>query len=107
MSDTELLPWGGEATNDERMMALIAHLSNFVFPFIGPLLLWLLKKDQSRFVAYHALQALVFQIIAWAISGVTCGIGMVLFVLPILLAIKANKGEWEGYPLIGGIGRTT
>jgi uncharacterized Tic20 family protein len=107
VSDNALQTWGAEVNDNERMMALIAHLSGFVFPFLGPLLLWLLKKDDSRFVAYHSIQALVFQVIAWAVSGVTCGIGLVLFVLPILVAIKANKGRWEGYPLIDGIGRGT
>ena len=38
-------------------MAMLAYLLGVLTSFVGPLVLWLLKKDQSKFVAYHALQA--------------------------------------------------
>ncbi|RME23341.1 MAG: DUF4870 domain-containing protein [Deltaproteobacteria bacterium] len=100
------MTFGGETTSEERTLALVAHLLVFIAPVLGPLVIYLIKKDTSRFVAYHALQATVFQLIAWIIGGATCGIGFLLVVLSILAAIKANKGEWEEpYPLIGSIGR--
>lgn len=99
------LTWGGNTSKDERNMALLVHLSCFIVPIIGPLLLWLVKKDSSRFVAYHSLQALVFQLIASAISGATCGVGLLLLVLPVIWGIKASNGEWVGYPIIESVGR--
>ena len=42
-------------TQDERTMAMLAHLLGIVTGFLGPLVIWLIKKDQSKFVAYHAL----------------------------------------------------
>ncbi len=102
---SELQAWGGETTSEERTFALAAHLLAFVAPIFGPLILYFIKKDSSRFVAYHAIQATLFQVIAWLVGGATCGVGFLLFILSILTAIKANKGEWEGYPLIGGVGR--
>ena len=99
------LSWGGNTSSDERNMALLSHLSCFVLPVIGPLILWLIKKDSSRFVAYHAIQALIFQLLASVVSGATCGLGLVLLILPIVWGIKASKGEWAGYPLIESVGR--
>ena len=100
------LTWGGETTPEDRTFALAAHLLTFIAPIFGPLVVYFIKKDSSRFVAYHALQATIFQLITWAIGGATCGVGFLLVILSILAAIKANKGEWENpYPLIGGVGR--
>ena len=100
------LQWGGETTSEERTFALAAHVLTFVAPIIGPLVVYFIKKDSSRFVAYHAIQATVFQLITYLIGGATCGVGFLLVILSVLAALKANKGEWEApYPLIGGIGR--
>jgi uncharacterized Tic20 family protein len=65
---------------DERTWGLMAHLStllNLVTGFGGPiaaLIIYLVYKDRSRFVAYHALQAMVFQLIWWCGSGVLIGL---------------------------------
>lgn len=105
MSDANLT-WGGETSSDERTMALAAHLLAFILPVFGPLIIYFIKKDSSRFVAYHAMQATIFQTIAWALGGATCGVALVLLILPIVWAVKSNKGEWTGYPLIDGIGKS-
>lgn len=100
------LQWGGETTSEERTFALVAHALAFVAPIIGPLVIYFIKKDGSRYVAYHAIQATLFQVITYLIGGATCGVGFILIILSVLAALKANKGEWENpYPLIGGIGR--
>ena len=52
-----------EVSQDDRTMAMLAHLSCFVLPITGPLILFLVKKDTSPFAAYHAMQALVYQAI--------------------------------------------
>lgn len=98
--------WGGETTSDERLWALIAHLLTFVFPVLGALGVYLIKKDESRFVGYHAMQAVVWQLAIYILGGVTCGVGLLGTFLGIFLALKANNGEWEGYPLIGNVGRS-
>ena len=100
------MQWGGETTSDERLWAMVAHLSAFVVPGIAPLLIYFVKKDESPYVAYHAVQAGIFQVISWVIAGATCGIGLVLLVLPIWIGIKAYNGEWVGYPLLDGVGRS-
>ena len=65
---------------DERTWGMMAHLStllNLVTGFGGPiaaLIIYLVYKDRSRFVAYHAMQAMVFQLIWWFGGGVLIGL---------------------------------
>jgi uncharacterized Tic20 family protein len=65
---------------DERTWGLLAHLSvllNLVTGFAGPiaaLIIYLIYKDRSRFVAYHALQSAIFQLIWWFGGGMLIGI---------------------------------
>ncbi len=85
--------------------------------FLGPLVIWLMKKDSMPFVADQAKEALNFNITVSAIflvllvlSLVTLGIGFVItlpimlivgiaaLVLIIMAAIKANDGIAYRYP---------
>ena len=81
---------------------------------LGPLLIWLLKKDQSSFIDDQGKEALNFQItiglfyIGVAIlSCVTLGLGgllapvvwIVAIVFAILGTVAANRGERYRYPL--------
>ena len=106
------------STADERMWALIAHLVGIPFlfsgfPFAGPLIVWLIKKDDSPFVADQAKEALNFQIVAcvalWiALVSMFACIGVVLvplvcigvLVLSIVAAIKSYDGVRYRYPYI-------
>jgi len=64
---------------EERQWAMLAHLSillNLITGFLGvvvPLVLYMIYKDRSRYVAYHSLQSLIFQLIAWVGSGFVIG----------------------------------
>jgi uncharacterized Tic20 family protein len=102
---TEPATWGGETTDQERTYAMAAHILAVFFPVFGAGRIYAMKQDESAYIKYHSLQAAIFQLIAWAIGSATCGVGLLLLVLPILWAMKANKGEWTGYPLLDGIGR--
>lgn len=79
------------APGDERTWGMLAHLStllNLATGFGGPiaaLVIYLVYKDRSRFVAYHALQAMVFQLIWWFGGGVL--IGLMWAVVGVLSAI--------------------
>ena len=110
---------GGVPNADSRNWALGAHLSAIVaafvaLAFLGPLVVWLVKKDQDPFVAHHAVEALNFQVtflgvvIGTAIIGVvTLGIGFLLFLVlgPLWLywvvrgAMAASNGQSYRYPL--------
>ena len=72
------------APGDERTWGMLSHLSvllNLVTGLGGPiaaLIIYLVYKDRSRFVAYHALQSLVFQLIWWVGGGALAGISWAL-----------------------------
>lgn len=105
---------------------MLAHLFGLLGYLVGlgqiiaPLVVYLVYKDKSRFVAYHALQSLYFQlmlILLWVVAiiliVVTCGIGafivvpagvvvhVLALVLVIVAAIKASGGEVYEYWLVG------
>ena len=68
------------APGDERTWALLSHLSgllNLFTGFAGPiaaLVIYMVYKDRSRLVAYHALQSMIFQLIWWFGGGVLIGV---------------------------------
>jgi uncharacterized Tic20 family protein len=110
---------GTPPTQDERTWAMIAHLAAFVglvLPLagniIGPLVVWLTRRDTSAFVATEAKEALNFNIsvalaavVCWLLTLATVGIllGAVLFVIwlvmTIIAAIKASEGIGYRYPI--------
>jgi hypothetical protein len=102
---------------EERQWAMFAHLSalaGLVIPFgsiIGPLVIWLIKKDTMPFVNDQGKEALNFNITV-AIAAIVCWIlffvliGMLLLpvlvilwlVFVIIATIKANEGTTYRYP---------
>ena len=75
-----VLPPAPLSPSDERTWAMLAHLSvlvNLVTGLLGPLaalIIYLVFKDRSRYVAYQALQSTIFQLIAWVGAGVVIGV---------------------------------
>ncbi|HEX5305321.1 MAG TPA: DUF4870 domain-containing protein [Dyella sp.] len=105
-------------SSEERQWAMGAHLSALLglvtagwACFLGPLVIWLVKKDTMPFVADQAKEALNFNItvmiagaICWILVFVLIGIvllwalGIVWIVFTIIAAIKANEGVRYRYP---------
>ena len=48
-----------EITQEDKTMAMLCHLLAIVSWFLGPLIVWLIKKDQSKFVDEHGGRILV------------------------------------------------
>lgn len=119
-----------ERSSEERQWAMFAHLSALVGGiltsgwagsigcFIGPLIIWLVKKDAMPFVDDQGKEALNFNITVGLIflallllSVVTLGIGLIIaipgwiivgiawLVFTIIAALKANEGVAYRYPL--------
>lgn len=102
---------------ESRNWGMIAHLSAFVMLLgipapLGPLVVWLIKKDQDPFVAVNGREALNFNIsffiyglvsaiLIFVVIGIFLSIlvGIAWFVLVILGAVKASSGETYRYPL--------
>jgi hypothetical protein len=108
-------PWGQQAehgkggmpmpTSDERMWAMFAHLSPLLLGVFGPLIIWLVKKDESQFVGENAKEALNFSLsvmIASLVLLITCVgpmfVGIAALVFSILAGMEANKGVYYRYP---------
>lgn len=106
-------------SKDERMWGMFCHLiafSGFIIPFgsiLGPLIIWLIKKDEMPFVDDQGKESLNFQLtmlIAFIISAllmlVLIGFVMIgiLFIYEIVViiiaAIKANDGVRYRYPYV-------
>lgn len=114
---------------EERQWAMFAHLSALaggiltsgwagsIGCFIGPLIIWLVKKDTMPFVDDQAKEALNFNITVgivffalFLLALLTFGIGLVIsvplwiiigiawLVFTIIAAIKANEGVAYRYP---------
>jgi hypothetical protein len=121
-------------SSEERTWAMLAHLSvllNLVTGFLGgiaAIIIYFIYKDRSRLVAYHAMQAFIFQAITWLgasiVSGFLIAVGgalgfliipllclipgfLILLLIPISLiygiigGVKVNNGEDFRYWLVG------
>jgi len=105
-------------TFDEKQYAMFLHLSALsmfitgIGYILGPLVLWLVKKDQSEFVDRNGKEAVNFAIsvtiyyivsaiLIIAIIGIPMlvTVGILHIVFPIVAAIKARDGEDYKYPL--------
>ena|SRR5438045_1201974 len=69
-----------EPTSDERTTAMLAHVLTIFGGFIAPLIIYLAKRRDSRFVAFHAMQALLWHLWMFALYFVGA-IGFFAFML--------------------------
>jgi len=99
-------------TSDERTFAILAHILTIVSSFIAPLVIYLLKKDESAFVSEHAKESLNFQITMFILFMISFVLMLVLIgflliwllsianlVLVIIATIKANENKMYRYPI--------
>lgn len=64
-------------TQDERTMAMLVHIIGIFTGFVGPLIIYIIKRD-SKFVSFHALQSLFWHLV-YMVSVI--GLMMIFFVL--------------------------
>lgn len=84
---------------NERTWAMLAHLSVLVNLFTGflggifAIVVYFIYKDRSRYVAYHAMQSFLFQVITWLGAGlisaffITIGAVFGIFIIPLLCLV--------------------
>jgi uncharacterized protein len=104
-------------SREERNWAMLAHLSallafaTIIGGIIGPLVLWLIRKDDMNFAADQAKESLNFQITVF-LAGIVCAILMLVLIgfalmailclvdliLIIVAAVKASEGVAYRYP---------
>jgi uncharacterized protein len=134
MNMSESLPPMASATEpavtSTRSWEVLCHLSSLIFligvPFgniVGPLIVWLLKKDASPGVDAHGKESLNFHIswtLYWLLASTAVGLlcivligilflpfliagyiigGLMMILLSIIASIKASNGVLYRYPL--------
>jgi uncharacterized protein len=110
---------GGMSAQDERTWSMLAHLSillDLITAIGGPiaaLVIWLVYKDRSQKVAFHALQSLWYQV-AWIViifayvivstilTVVIIGIFM-FFLLPLIALIPIVHQCYAAYKVYQGV----
>jgi uncharacterized Tic20 family protein len=120
------------SAQDERTWSILAHLSmflNLVTGFLGSvaaLVIWLVYRDRSQRVAFHALQSMWYQIgwlvilvVGWTVAGLLTLVIVGFFLLPVMALIsivpfahagyaayRVNKGEDYRYPWAANIAQS-
>jgi uncharacterized Tic20 family protein len=105
-------------SSEDRTLAMLCHLLGLLTGFLGPLVLWLVKKDSSPFVDHHGRESLNFQLtlmlvmfalgmamfilmfifIGFLLIPVMALLGILALVVEIIAAVAAQNGEWYRYP---------
>jgi uncharacterized Tic20 family protein len=110
MAETNEAPKPVEENKDARTFAMLAHLLGIFTSFVGPLIIWLVKKEGNPFVDEQGKEALNFQItvaIAYVVATLLpiagCFLGPAVWVVNLIFCIMgcvaANKGEHYRYPV--------
>ncbi len=112
------------SAQDERTWSVLSHLSMFLnlfTGFLGPvaaLVIWLVYKDRSQKVAFHALESMWYQIgwlailaVGWAITGLLTMILIGFLLIPVMAVVsvvpfahasyaayRVSKGDEYRYP---------
>jgi uncharacterized Tic20 family protein len=107
----------GAPTQEERTWALAAHLGSFLAAYVAlgflcPLIVLLVKGNESPFIRSHAVESLNFQITAailtiifviliFVVIGIflLIALGIAYVVLVIMATVAASRGELYRYPL--------
>jgi len=116
-------------TRDERTWSVLAHLSMFLnlfTGFMGPvaaLVIWLVYRDRSPEVAFHALQSMWYQLAwvvilgaGWALTGLLTVVLVGFLLIPVMVvltivpfvhagyaAYKVSNGEDYRYAFVGDL----
>ena len=89
------------SAQEERTWSVLSHLSMFLnlfTGFLGPvvaLIIWLVYKDRSRKVAFHALQSMWYQIgwlvilaVGWTVTGLLTMILIGFLLIPVMALVS-------------------
>ena len=117
------------SVQEEKSLSVLAHLSvflNLFTGFLGPiaaLVIWLVYKNRSQKVAFHALQSMWYQVawlvllgIGWAFTGLLMLILIGFLLVPVMAlltlvpfanaayaAYKVGRGVDYRYPFVADL----
>jgi len=104
---TETLP-EYTPTSDEKTMAILSHVLTMVAGFLAPLIIFIIKKDESKFVSAHAKESLNFQLtlmlvfigLIITVIGILLIwlVGIFMLIMVIVATVRASEGKLYKYP---------
>jgi uncharacterized protein len=92
-----------DITSDDKLWALLAYIFSPLVPII---ILLMADKKARPFIRAHNVQALIWGLVAYLISGILsavfigCFIWLAYIIITIIWALKAYKGEYVEIPVI-------
>jgi uncharacterized protein len=100
-------------TQDEKTLGIVMHVLCLVgFPVLGPLIVWLVKKDQSSYLDRQGRELLNFQLsfllygfLSFLLCFILIGfpllfaVGVATIVLTIVGIVNASEGKVYRFPL--------
>jgi uncharacterized Tic20 family protein len=105
MNDSYSMTLTTPSSND-RLLAAIAQGGTWFSWFLAPLIIWALKRGESRYVEFQALQALLWSGFGTLVSALTCGLAIPVFMCWHLYATwKVLNNEDYEYPIVGDFAR--
>ncbi|MCA1715347.1 MAG: DUF4870 domain-containing protein [Actinobacteria bacterium] len=117
------------SAQEEKSWSVLAHLSlflNLFTGFLGPiaaLVIWLVYKDRSQKVAFHALQSMWYQVtwlvllgVGWAFTGLLMLILIGFLLVPVMALLtlvpfvhaayaahRVSQGDEYRYPFVADL----
>lgn len=101
-----------DVSQDAKNLAMLCHLLGLITNFFGPLIIWLLKKEDDAFIDSNGKEALNFQLtvlFAFIASGILTFLCIGALLVPVVMVldivfsiiacVKASNGEDYRYPL--------
>ena len=101
------------ASQDDKTLGIVMHVLCLIgFPILGPLIIWLIKKDESAYMDAQGRELLNFQItyliyafVSFLLIFILIGIpllfvvGIAMIVLTIIGIVRAAEGRVYRFPL--------
>ena len=110
---------GGISAQYESTWSVLAHLSiflNLFTGFLGPaaaFVLWLIFRERSERVAFHAIQSLWYQVawlvivaVGWTVTGLLMMVLVGFLLIPVMLVLTLVPfvhAAWAAYKVSQGV----
>ncbi|UTR15312.1 DUF4870 domain-containing protein [Salipaludibacillus sp. LMS25] len=99
-------------TQEEKTFAMLIYVLSFFSGLIGPLIIWLVHKNESEFIGAHGkayfnffISYAIYGFISFLLIFILIGliliviIGILTIIFTIIAAVKAYNGEHYDIPL--------
>ena len=98
MNNTTQSQLNSDITSEERLLALLSHLSIFLGGIILPFIIWITQKDKSKFIRFHSLQSIFFQLSMIVILLIFIIIAVIIMVVS-GIGFAGSEGESAGFSI--------